>query len=85
MKTLKQLRGILELPSKQEESIGIGKIKTPLEEDVEKQLPGAGSTKRVIGKIKIRTSILKKEVKMSVFDLRVFFYKKKGKDSEKIR
>ena len=38
MKTLKQLRGILELPSKQEESIGIGKIKTPLEEDVEKQL-----------------------------------------------
>ena len=38
MKTLKQLRGILELPSKQEESIQIGKIKTPLEEDVEKQL-----------------------------------------------
>ena len=38
MKTLKQLRGILELPSKQKESIQIGKIKTPLEEDVEKQL-----------------------------------------------
>ncbi len=38
MKTLKQLRWILELPSKQEESIQIGKIKTPLEEDVEKQL-----------------------------------------------
>jgi hypothetical protein len=38
MKTLKQLRGVLELPSKQEESIQIGKIKTPLEEDVEKQL-----------------------------------------------
>ena len=38
MKTLKQLRGILELPSKQEESIQIGSIKTPLEEDVEKQL-----------------------------------------------
>ena len=38
MKTLKQLRGILELPLKQEESIQIGKIKTPLEEDVEKQL-----------------------------------------------
>ena len=38
MKTLKQLRGILELPSKQKESIQIGKIKIPLEEDVEKQL-----------------------------------------------
>ena len=38
MKTLKQLRGILEPPSKQEESIQIGKIKIPLEEDVEKQL-----------------------------------------------
>tara|TARA_B100000745_G_scaffold276966_1_gene207189 strand:- start:287 stop:607 length:321 start_codon:yes stop_codon:yes gene_type:complete len=38
MKTLKQLRGILELPTKQEESIQIGKIKIPLEEDVEKQL-----------------------------------------------
>ena len=38
MKTLKQLRGILELPSKQGESIQIGRIKTPLEEDVEKQL-----------------------------------------------
>ena len=38
MKTLKQLRGILELPLKQEESIQIGNIKTPLEEDVEKQL-----------------------------------------------
>ena len=38
MKTLKQLRGILELPTKQEESIQIGSIKTPLEEDVEKQL-----------------------------------------------
>ena len=38
MKTLKQLRGILELPAKQEESIGIGKIVHPLEENVEKQL-----------------------------------------------
>ena len=38
MKTLKQLRGILELPSKQGESIQIGRIKTHLEEDVEKQL-----------------------------------------------
>ena len=38
MKTLKQFRGILELPTKQEESIQIGSIKTPLEEDVEKQL-----------------------------------------------
>ena len=38
MKTLKQLRGILELPSKQEESILMGNVKVPLEEDVEKQL-----------------------------------------------
>ena len=38
MKTLKQLRGILEVPIKQEESIQMGSIKTPLEEDVEKQL-----------------------------------------------
>lgn len=38
MKTLKQLRGILEVPVKQEESIQMGSIKTPLEEDVEKQL-----------------------------------------------
>ena len=38
MKTLKQLRGILEVPVKQEESIQMGNIKTPLEEDVEKQL-----------------------------------------------
>jgi hypothetical protein len=38
MKTLKQLRGILEVSVKQEESIQMGSIKTPLEEDVEKQL-----------------------------------------------
>lgn len=38
MKTLKQLRGILELPSKQEESILMGNVIVPLEEDVEKQL-----------------------------------------------
>ena len=39
MKTLKQLRGILETPLKQEESILLGKTtKKPLEEDVEKQL-----------------------------------------------
>ena len=39
MKTLKQLRGILETPVKQEESILLGKTtKKPLEEDVEKQL-----------------------------------------------
>ena len=38
MKTLKELRGILEVPVKQEESIQMGSIKTPLEEDVEKQL-----------------------------------------------
>ena len=39
MKTLKQLRGILETPVEQEESILLGKTtKEPLEEDVEKQL-----------------------------------------------
>ena len=39
MKTLKQLRGILESPVEQEESILLGKTtKEPLEEDVEKQL-----------------------------------------------
>ena len=39
MKTLKQLRGILEIPVKQEENILLGKTtKEPLEEDVEKQL-----------------------------------------------
>ena len=39
MKTLKQLRGILETPIKQEENILVGTTtKIPLEEDVEKQL-----------------------------------------------
>ena len=38
MKTLKELRGILEVSVKQEESIQMGSIKTPLEEDVENQL-----------------------------------------------
>ena len=39
MKTLKQLRGILETPVKQEESILVGTTtKEPIEEDVEKQL-----------------------------------------------
>ena len=39
MKTLKQFRGILETPVKQEENILLGKItKESLEEDVEKQL-----------------------------------------------
>ena len=39
MKTLKQLRGILETPVEQDENILLGKIsKEPLEEDVEKQL-----------------------------------------------
>ena len=39
MKTLKQLRGILETPVEQEESILLGKTtKEHLEEDVEKQL-----------------------------------------------
>ena len=39
MKTLKQLRGILETPVEQDDSILVGKFsKQPLEEDVEKQL-----------------------------------------------
>ena len=39
MKTLKQLRGILETPVEQDDNILIGKMpKLPLEEDVEKQL-----------------------------------------------
>ena len=39
MKTLKQFRGILETPIKQEKNILLGKTtKEPLEEDVEKQL-----------------------------------------------
>ena len=39
MKTLKQLRGILESPVKQDKSISFGKItEESLEEDVEKQL-----------------------------------------------
>ena len=38
MKTLKQFRGILTIPTKQDESIQIGTIKVSLEEDVEKQL-----------------------------------------------
>ena len=47
MKTLKQLRGILEIPVKQEESILLGKTtKEPLEEDVEKQLRAVVKKKR---------------------------------------
>ena len=46
MKTLKQLRGILETPVKQEEGIEIGKIQEPLEEDVEKQLRAVVKKKR---------------------------------------
>ena len=47
MKTLKQLRGILETPVKQEESILLGKTtKKPLEEDVEKQLRAVVKKKR---------------------------------------
>ena len=47
MKTLKQLRGILETPVKQEESILLGKTtKDPLEEDVEKQLRSVVKKKR---------------------------------------
>ena len=39
MKTLKQLRGILETPVEQDNGILVGKFtKQPLEEDVEKQL-----------------------------------------------
>ena len=39
MKTLKQLRGILETPVEQDDSILVGKFpKQPLEEDVEKSL-----------------------------------------------
>ena len=39
MKTLKQLRGILETPVEHDDSILVGKFtKQPLEEDVEKQL-----------------------------------------------
>ena len=39
MKTLKQLRGILEIPVKQDKSMSFGKItEESLEEDVEKQL-----------------------------------------------
>ena len=47
MKTLKQLRGILETPVEQEESILLGKTtKEPLEEDVEKQLRSVVKKKR---------------------------------------
>ena len=47
MKTLKQFRGILETPIKQEESILLGKTtKEPLEEDVEKQLRAVVKKKR---------------------------------------
>ena len=47
MKTLKQFRGILETPVKQEESILLGKItKESLEEDVEKQLRSVVKKKR---------------------------------------
>jgi len=47
MKTLKQLRGILETPVMQDENILLGKIpKEPLEEDVEKQLRAVVKKKR---------------------------------------
>ena len=47
MKTLKQLRGILESPVKQEENILLGKTtKEPLKEDVEKQLRSVVKKKR---------------------------------------
>ena len=47
MKTLKQFRGILESPVKQEENILLGKItEEPLEEDVEKQLRAVVKKKR---------------------------------------
>lgn len=47
MKTLKQLRGILETPVEQDDSILLGKItKEPLEEDVEKQLRAVVKKKR---------------------------------------
>ena len=47
MKTLKQLRGILETPVEQDENILLGKLsKEPLEEDVEKQLRAVVKKKR---------------------------------------
>ena len=47
MKTLKQLRGILETPVTQDENILLGKTtKAPLEEDVEKQLRAVVKKKR---------------------------------------
>ena len=47
MKTLKQLRGILETPVIQDENILLGKTpKGPLEEDVEKQLRAVVKKKR---------------------------------------
>ena len=47
MKTLKQLRGILETPVMQDENILLGKTpKEPLEEDVEKQLRTVVKKKR---------------------------------------
>ena len=47
MKTLKQLRGIIETPVTQDDNILLGKItKEPLEEDVEKQLRAVIKKKR---------------------------------------
>ena len=47
MKTLKQLRGIIKTPIKQDENILLGKItEGPLEEDVEKQLRAVVKKKR---------------------------------------
>ena len=47
MKTLKQLRGIIEAPVTQDENILLGKItEEPLEEDVEKQLRAVVKKKR---------------------------------------
>ena len=59
MKTLKQLRGILETPVMQDENILLGKTpKEPLEEDVEKQLRAVVKKKREANiKFKSGTSV----------------------------
>ena len=59
MKTLKQLRGIIKTPIKQDENILLGKItEGPLEEDVEKQLRAVVKKKREANiKFKSGTSV----------------------------
>ncbi len=59
MKTLKQFRGILETPIKQEKNILLGKTtKEPLEEDVEKQLRSVVKKKKEANiKFKSGTSV----------------------------